>query len=106
MPFYEIFHDETIDLIKTVKPSPAVWLDTECGTGYLTENALSVFTGTEFVPADPSSVVENHIKRFDQSYFSITVRQHLNLKLLLKTGFSIAELFWFSHMQAGFYAIK
>ena len=47
---------------------------------------------------------DNHIKRYNKSYFPITIEEHLNL--LRDSGFRTAELFWFSHMQAGFYAIK
>lgn len=47
---------------------------------------------------------EKHAERFDREYFPITVEEHL--KLLKEIGFSIAEVFWISYMQAGFYAIK
>jgi tRNA (cmo5U34)-methyltransferase len=52
----------------------------------------------------PDAVVEAHRGRFDTEYFPITIRQHLDL--LRESGFSVAELFWRSQMQAGFYAIK
>ena len=35
IPFYHLFHTETIDLVQTVLPDPPLWLDTGCGTGYL-----------------------------------------------------------------------
>ncbi len=50
------------------------------------------------------SVVEEHARRFNSEYFPITIGEHF--QLLRETGFKIAELFWMSHMQAGFYAIK
>ena len=50
------------------------------------------------------STVEEHTRRFNSKYFPITVNEHL--ELLSRTGFRIVELFWLSHMQAGFYAIK
>lgn len=208
IPFYELFHTETIDLVKSLKPAVKTWLDTGCGTGYLVENAFEHFPDTFFILADPSEamltntkkrlqkipaenirfldsvpsenlcgkldiqpdvitaimchhylngenrldatgvcfdllapkglyitfenirpsheesiqsylerwgryqisqgkshdVVEEHLKRFDKAYFPITVDEHL--ALLNKCGFRIAELFWYSQMQAGFYAIK
>ena len=208
IPFYELFHDETIDLVKSLKPEPKIWLDTGCGTGYLAERAFPHFPDTAFILADPSeamldearkrlqgiqtnrfefmnpvdteglqynlrskpeiitaimchhymkpnkrqdatqvcfdvlasegiyisfenirphseqamepilkrwktfqrsrgrtaSVVEEHGKRFGNAYFPITVREHL--ELLKRCGFKIADLFWYSHMQAGFFAIK
>jgi tRNA (cmo5U34)-methyltransferase len=50
------------------------------------------------------STVEDHTRRFNTKYFPITINEHL--ELLERTGFRIVELFWLSHMQAGFYAIK
>ena len=47
---------------------------------------------------------DDHVKRFDTQYFPITVEEHL--AVLRETGFSAVELFWFSRMQAGFYAVK
>ncbi len=47
---------------------------------------------------------ESHARRFDVEYLPITVAEHL--KMLVDTGFSTVELFWFSYLQAGFYALK
>jgi tRNA (cmo5U34)-methyltransferase len=49
-------------------------------------------------------MAEKHAARFNSEYFPVTVQEHLTL--LRETGFKTAELFWKSHMQAGFYAIK
>ncbi len=46
----------------------------------------------------------NHISRYGKSFFPVTVEEHLNL--LKEAGFCVAELFWYSNMQAGFFAIK
>ena len=54
IPFYEMFHAETVDLIRLVKPEAKTWLDTGCGTGYLVNMALPLFPNTIFVLADPS----------------------------------------------------
>lgn len=48
--------------------------------------------------------VEEHLKRFNTSYFPITINEHL--QLLKDTGFQVVELFRLSHLQAGFYAVK
>jgi len=48
--------------------------------------------------------VDDHIKRFDKAYFPITVTVHI--ELLKECGFTTTEILWYSHMQAGFYAIK
>jgi len=206
IPFYEIFHSQTIDLVKTVRPNPKLWLDTGCGTGYLVREAVKIFKDTNFILADPSDrmidecrqnlqgmqnisifepvdtvrlkdkikkntdvitaiqahhylnedarikstnviyqlledrglyitfenikpdtyigidyglkrwldfqidkgrsieEVNNHRLRFNTKYFPITVEKHI--KILYDAGFSAVELFWFSYMQAGFYAVK
>jgi tRNA (cmo5U34)-methyltransferase len=54
IPYYDAFHEQTINLIKAVKPQPKTWLDTGCGTGTLTEKAIVQFPNTKFVLADPS----------------------------------------------------
>lgn len=48
--------------------------------------------------------IKEHLERFDNEYFPITIEEHL--KLLRETGFRTVELFWYSYMQAGFYCIK
>ncbi len=45
-----------------------------------------------------------YIEHLGSSCFPITVDAHLTL--LKEAGFKVAELFWLSHMQAGFYALK
>lgn len=54
IPFYDLLHDETIDLVRAVKPDARFWLDTGCGTGTLIEKALRLFPKTTFLLADPS----------------------------------------------------
>jgi tRNA (cmo5U34)-methyltransferase len=208
LPFYHVFHTETIDLVRMLVPALSVWLDTGCGTGYLAEQALPHLPNTRFLLADPAKsmlnrartrlahfpseridflgsfaseelagivsetpqvitaimchhyggtevrrratdtcfrllekgglyvtfenirpttergveigldrwcrfqiaagrsekAVQEHRFRFGRNYFPITVVDHL--ELLSATGFSLVEIFWRSHMQAGFYAIK
>jgi tRNA (cmo5U34)-methyltransferase len=57
IPFYEAIHDETIDLVKTVNPDVAWWLDTGCGTGHLIEMTLDTFPSTRFILADPAETM-------------------------------------------------
>jgi len=208
IPFYDVFHTETLDLVKTICPHVQVWLDTGCGTGSLVQKAVSVFPYTLFLLADPSEkmleqarnclqgiapkrvqflepsgsesvtldsalrpqvitaiqahhylseegrkqatqrcfdllesgglyvtfenvcpasqqgiayglsrwkryqvnqgraedMVEAHGERFNTAYFPITITQHF--QLLHQCGFSVVEIFWYSHMQAGFYGVK
>lgn len=52
---------------------------------------------------DPEEVQE-HLSRFDTAYFPISIAEHL--ALLEQCGFKQVELFWLSHMQAGFWGRK
>lgn len=47
---------------------------------------------------------ERHAARYNQSYFPISITEHL--ELLNNSGFRAVELLWFSGMQAGFLCIK
>lgn len=47
---------------------------------------------------------ENHRSRYGANYFPITITKQL--ELLSGAGFSVAEPFWLSYMQAEFYAVK
>jgi tRNA (cmo5U34)-methyltransferase len=62
VPFYETFHAETTALIRAAKPSPGLWLDTGCGTGFLVEKALGEFPETKFLLADPSEAMLEEAK--------------------------------------------
>jgi tRNA (cmo5U34)-methyltransferase len=50
------------------------------------------------------STVEYQISRFGVSFFPITIIEHF--EVLYAAGFRTVEIFWLSHMQAGFCAIK
>ena len=64
LPYYDSFHQETINLIEAVNLNPAIWLDTGCGTGTLVEMALKHFPITKFVMADPSAeMLEEAMKK-------------------------------------------
>lgn len=47
---------------------------------------------------------DQHIARYGKEFLPITAEEHLDA--LAQAGFSVVELFWFSQMQAGFYAVK
>lgn len=54
LPFYSFFHEETINLVKSMPSPPKVWMDTGCGTGSLVSKAIEQFPYTRFLMLDPS----------------------------------------------------
>jgi tRNA (cmo5U34)-methyltransferase len=54
IPFYYLFHQETIKFITSLPSVPNIWLDTGCGTGTLVNMALREFPKTKFFLLDPS----------------------------------------------------
>jgi len=54
IPYYNLFHEETLSLITTIKPQVKVWLDTGSGTGNLVEKAMNKFPDCKFYLSDPS----------------------------------------------------
>ena len=54
IPYYELFYNETINLVNTIFEQPSEWLDTGGGTGTLIVKAAMMFANTHFVLADPS----------------------------------------------------
>ena len=54
IPYYNLFHQEILNLIESMDIKPDTWLDTGCGTGNLVEKALQKFPSTVFILADPS----------------------------------------------------
>jgi len=69
-----------------------------------TEIGLANWQRFQMERGKSSGAAESHIKRFGIEYFPITIEEHL--ALLKETRFKTVELLWFSHLQAGFYAIK
>jgi tRNA (cmo5U34)-methyltransferase len=47
---------------------------------------------------------DKHVARYGREFLPITAEDHL--VALTQTGFSVVELFWYSQMQADFYAIR
>jgi tRNA (cmo5U34)-methyltransferase len=43
LPYYDSFHQETINLVKAMNSKPAIWLDTGYGTGTFVEEGLKTF---------------------------------------------------------------
>ena len=62
IPYYDAFHEETLNLIKAMHIEPKRWLDTGCGTGTLVQKALPLFLNTQFILADPSQDMLNNAK--------------------------------------------
>jgi tRNA (cmo5U34)-methyltransferase len=54
LPYYSSFHQETINLVKSLPSIPKIWVDTGCGTGSLVSKAIEKFPDTKFLLVDPS----------------------------------------------------
>src|SRR4030065_578092 len=135
IPFYRYFHEQTVDLVMTIKPDAKKWLDTGWGTGFLIikatvncykllkDNAIYItfenirpendwaidfqldrWMDFQLLEGRSKKDAAGHRKRFGVKYFPIKVSDHL--KLFKSAGFRIAEIFWLSYMQAGFFCIK
>jgi tRNA (cmo5U34)-methyltransferase len=59
IPYYNSFHNETINMVKTILKEPKIWLDTGCGTGTLVKKAVKQFENTSFILSDPSPEMLN-----------------------------------------------
>lgn len=68
------------------------------------EAALAMWKEFQLSSGRSPATVAEHLSRLDKEYFPITIARHR--ALLLECGFIVAEVFWLSRMQAGFYAIK
>lgn len=54
LPYYDSFHEESLNIIKATHIKPKNWLDTGCGTGTLAQKTIAQFPDVHFVLADPS----------------------------------------------------
>jgi len=55
IPYYRLFHEETIKLVKACGVEAGSWLDTGCGTGNFILKAKEHFPGIAFIAADPAN---------------------------------------------------
>jgi tRNA (cmo5U34)-methyltransferase len=62
IPYYESFHKEIINFVKSTVPNTKIWVDTGCGTGSLVEKAINEFANTKFILLDPSIAMLNQAK--------------------------------------------
>jgi tRNA (cmo5U34)-methyltransferase len=63
LPYYDSFHEETINLVKAMTSKPAIWLDTGCGIGTFVKMALKHFPDAKFVLSDPSAEMLEDARR-------------------------------------------
>jgi tRNA (cmo5U34)-methyltransferase len=68
LPYYSAFHQETINLVKSLSFSPKVWMDTGCGTGSLINKAISEFPDTNFFLVDPTEGMLDQARKKLSSY--------------------------------------
>lgn len=57
IPFYDLFHEATINVVASFLQEPENWVDIGCGTGTLVEKAYDLFPSTRFMLADPSAAM-------------------------------------------------
>ena len=74
IPYYDTFHEETINIVKAVNIYPKTWLDTGCGTGTLVQKAITEFPNTRFVLVDPSPQMLDAAKRKLKSHSGSNVK--------------------------------
>ena len=55
LPYYREYHNQVIDLVRTLGIDSPEWLDTGCGTGTLAAKALEVLPQVRFTLCDPSA---------------------------------------------------
>lgn len=70
LPYYSSFHQETINLVRSLSKAPKVWIDTGCGTGTFISKAIEQFPDTRFLMLDPSEGMLNQAKGKLSSYTS------------------------------------
>ena len=75
LPYYDCLIKEAVEIVKTINPSPNVWLDTGCGTGNIIDEALNQFDKTKFFIGDPS-----------QEMLDIAVSKNINNKRVKSIG--------------------
>jgi len=54
IPYYDQFHEATINIVSSYLDAPITWIDVGCGTGTFVERAYKIFRTTKFVLVDPS----------------------------------------------------
>ncbi|HII79053.1 MAG TPA: class I SAM-dependent methyltransferase [Methanosarcina sp.] len=74
LPYYSSFHQEIINLVKSLPSSPKVWMDTGCGTGSLVNKAIEEFPYTKFLLLDPSEGMLAQAKEKLSAYPSAKVQ--------------------------------
>lgn len=81
IPFYNLFNQSIVDLIKSTDKPVHNWLDTGCGTGNFYINANEEFPDTIFTLADPSNkmleTANKKIKRNKNVVFVLSDSQSL-----------------------------
>ena len=63
VPYYSFFYRQTLDLVAALGLDAFQWLDCGCGTGTMTEMALTMFPLAQFTLCDPSQDMVGLAKR-------------------------------------------
>jgi tRNA (cmo5U34)-methyltransferase len=73
-------------------------------TDYGIKNGLAMWGTYQLSQGKPEEEINKHLSRFGVELKPITIQKHI--EILKNCGFKTVELFWYTYMQAGFYAIK
>ncbi len=81
LPYYREYHDQIIDLVRTMGIRDPEWLDTGCGTGTLARRVLDDRSDVKFTLCDPSEKMlaeaKEKLSGADIRYFNISSQQLL-----------------------------
>ena len=69
-----------------------------------TQTGLKRWRNAQIANGKDPEAADRHVSRYGSELLPITLTEHV--QLLEETGFSVAEVFWVSGLQAGFYGIK
>lgn len=84
LPFYNEFHNQIIDVVRTLELDSFQWLDIGCGTGTLAEKASKMFQNCRFTLCDISEnmldIAKERLKFSDNTVFSLCSSDSIDYK--------------------------
>ncbi|MCC8189921.1 MAG: class I SAM-dependent methyltransferase [Planctomycetes bacterium] len=78
--------------------------NTAAATGYGVANARERWRRYQRAQGKTAAATEQHLQRYGTAYFPVTLERQITD--LRRVGFAVVEVFWFSCLQAGIYAVR